>query len=98
MQILFRSNGVPGQIEQGEPCETRHTCPHTGCDKHFSTSGHARRHSRIHAALPSYECPHGDCEATFTRRDNCMQHQRARHTCQLVAHRIPGDREGSKGK
>jgi hypothetical protein len=68
--------------------ETRHLCPFTGCDKHFSTSGHARRHSRIHASLRPFECPHIDCDATFTRRDNCSQHQKSRHRSRLTAHRL----------
>jgi len=34
-----------------EAGQLRHVCPHTGCEKHFSTSGHARRHSRIHDPL-----------------------------------------------
>lgn len=70
---------------------TRHVCPYPGCDKHFSTSGHARRHSRIHYDLRPFECPHEGCSATFTRRDNCTQHQRARHAWQLTAHRLGED-------
>lgn len=78
-------------VRTGETGQMRHMCPHTGCDKHFSTSGHARRHSRIHDCLRPFECPHEGCHATFTRRDNCTQHQRARHKYQLVAHRIGGE-------
>lgn len=78
-------------VRTGEAGQMRHMCPHAGCDKHFSTSGHARRHSRIHDCLRPFECPHEGCHATFTRRDNCTQHQRARHKYQLVAHRIGGD-------
>lgn len=78
-------------VRTGETGQMRHMCPHAGCDKHFSTSGHARRHSRIHDCLRPFECPHEGCHATFTRRDNCTQHQRARHKFQLVAHRV-GDR------
>jgi hypothetical protein len=78
-------------VRTGEAGQMRHMCPHTGCDKHFSTSGHARRHSRIHDCLRPFECPHEGCHATFTRRDNCTQHQRARHKYQLVAHRIGGE-------
>jgi len=71
-----------------EAGQLRHVCPHTGCEKHFSTSGHARRHSRIHDPLRPFRCPHKGCYSTFTRRDNCTQHQKARHETVLVAHRI----------
>lgn len=60
--------------------QVRHLCPHPQCDKHFSTSGYARRHSRIHEKIRAYHCPHPDCKATFTRKDNCRQHQRKRHS------------------
>jgi hypothetical protein len=69
--------------ELGGGIETRHLCPHPGCDKHFSTSGHARRHSRNHAGVRPFACPHLGCEAAFTRRDNRSQHQKSRHRSQL---------------
>lgn len=92
--IVPSAPGVPSDavdLRTGESGQMRHMCPFPGCDKHFSTSGHARRHSRIHDCLRPFECPHEGCHATFTRRDNCTQHQRARHRYQLVAHRIGGD-------
>lgn len=93
--IVPTAHGAPSDaidLRTGEAGQMRHVCPHPGCDKHFSTSGHARRHSRIHDCLRPFECPHQGCHATFTRRDNCTQHQRARHRFQLVAHRI-GDEQ-----
>lgn len=62
-----------------EKNRTRYICPSAGCGKHFSTSGHARRHSHIHNKLRQYTCPHAGCCATFTRRDNCTHHQRVQH-------------------
>ncbi|PWN96975.1 hypothetical protein FA09DRAFT_292277, partial [Tilletiopsis washingtonensis] len=53
-----------------------YVCPHKGCDKTFSTSGHARRHSHTHKPQQPFVCPHDGCDATFSRRDNCTQHQR----------------------
>lgn len=90
--VVSKGTKSQGDSDADEDQEVRHVCPVAGCNKHFSTSGHARRHSRIHAALRPFECPHDGCGATFTRRDNCTQHQRARHNCQLVAHRIPAER------
>lgn len=66
----------------------RYVCRHPGCDKTFSTSGHARRHSHVHSPLCPFICPHEGCDATFSRRDNCTQHQRARHPQVLEAHRL----------
>ncbi|UZJ55620.1 hypothetical protein CBS101457_004940 [Exobasidium rhododendri] len=59
--------------------DVRYKCPHPTCDKLYSTSGHARRHSRIHTSTCLFQCPIEDCLATFTRRDNCTQHQKSVH-------------------
>lgn len=59
--------------------KTRYECPDRQCQQTFSTSGHARRHYRVHLESRSYTCPHQDCQASFTRRDNCTQHQRSMH-------------------
>jgi hypothetical protein len=84
----YNVDGAARSANDAVAKKTRHLCPIAGCDKHFSTSGHARRHSRIHASLRPFECPHIDCDATFTRRDNCSQHQKSRHRSQLTAHRL----------
>jgi len=44
------------------------------CEQHFSTSGHARRHSRIHTGERGAECP--ECGQRFSRQDNMQQHRR----------------------
>jgi uncharacterized Zn-finger protein len=65
--------------DSGQTSQVRHLCPHPGCEKHFSTSGHARRHSRIHGNIRPFTCPQPGCLATFTRNDNLQQHRRNRH-------------------
>lgn len=62
----------------------RYLCPEPECQKDFSTSGHARRHSRIHTDMTRFACPHEGCLATFSRRDNCTQHQRSSHKSVLL--------------
>ncbi|PWN31403.1 uncharacterized protein FA14DRAFT_128251 [Meira miltonrushii] len=57
----------------------RHLCPYVGCNKHFSSIAHARRHCRIHKELPPHRCSYQGCHASFSRRDNCIQHQKRRH-------------------
>jgi hypothetical protein len=53
------------------PCRFRAT---HGCDKTFTTSGHASRHSKIHTAEKAVACTHPGCEKKFTRADNMKQH------------------------
>jgi uncharacterized Zn-finger protein len=45
-----------------------------GCDKSFTTSGHASRHSKIHTAEKAVHCSFQDCQKKFTRADNMKQH------------------------
>ncbi|OAA53754.1 Zinc finger, C2H2-type/integrase, DNA-binding protein [Niveomyces insectorum RCEF 264] len=44
------------------------------CDKTFTTSGHASRHSKIHSAEKSVQCSYAGCPKKFTRSDNMKQH------------------------
>jgi len=53
------------------PCKYRHT---HGCEKTFTTSGHASRHSKIHTAEKAVACSYPDCSKKFTRADNMKQH------------------------
>ncbi|CZS97602.1 hypothetical protein WAI453_008738 [Rhynchosporium graminicola] len=53
------------------PC--RHRDSH-GCDKTFTTSGHASRHSKIHTAEKGVVCTWKGCQKKFTRGDNMKQH------------------------
>ncbi|UZJ57465.1 hypothetical protein CBS101457_006785 [Exobasidium rhododendri] len=68
-----------GDSDVGEESSRRYECLVSGCLKTFTTSGHARRHSRTHLGHKLFVCPHKGCRSTFTRRDNCRQHQRTRH-------------------
>ncbi|SPN97809.1 related to transcriptional repressor [Cephalotrichum gorgonifer] len=53
------------------PCRFRDS---HGCDKSFTTSGHASRHSRIHTAEKAVQCTYAGCQKKFTRADNMKQH------------------------
>lgn len=44
------------------------------CDKTFTTSGHASRHSKIHTAEKAVPCSFSGCTKKFTRADNMKQH------------------------
>ncbi|KAK4238240.1 transcriptional regulator NRG1 [Achaetomium macrosporum] len=45
-----------------------------GCEKTFTTSGHASRHSKIHTSEKSITCSFQGCLKKFTRTDNMKQH------------------------
>jgi hypothetical protein len=45
-----------------------------GCDRTFTTSGHASRHSKIHTAEKAVQCTFPGCQKKFTRADNMKQH------------------------
>jgi hypothetical protein len=45
-----------------------------GCNKTFTTSGHASRHSKIHTAEKAVACMHPSCQKKFTRVDNMKEH------------------------
>lgn len=53
------------------PCRYRDT---HGCEKTFTTSGHASRHSKIHTAEKAVQCTYQGCQKKFTRADNMKQH------------------------
>lgn len=53
------------------PCRYRDT---HACQKTFTTSGHASRHSKIHTAEKAVPCTHPGCPKKFTRADNMKQH------------------------
>ncbi|KAL5344769.1 transcriptional repressor [Pseudogymnoascus australis] len=46
----------------------------TGCEKTFTTSGHASRHSKIHTHEKGIQCAFANCPKEFTRTDNMKQH------------------------
>ena len=53
------------------PCRYRDS---HGCEKTFTTSGHASRHSKIHTAEKAVQCTYPGCHKKFTRADNMKQH------------------------
>ncbi|KAI0205000.1 hypothetical protein F4808DRAFT_318133 [Astrocystis sublimbata] len=53
------------------PCRYRES---HGCEKTFTTSGHASRHSKIHTAEKAVQCSFAGCHKKFTRADNMKQH------------------------
>ncbi|KAK0612951.1 hypothetical protein B0T17DRAFT_498869 [Bombardia bombarda] len=63
----------PGAERSGKryPCRYRET---HGCEKTFTTSGHASRHSKIHTAEKAVPCSFHTCSKKFTRADNMKQH------------------------
>jgi len=63
----------PGGERPGKryPCRFRET---HGCEKTFTTSGHASRHSKIHTAEKAVPCSFVGCPKKFTRADNMKQH------------------------
>lgn len=75
-----RNNNGESSSSSKVEAKKRHQCPHPGREKDFSTSGHARRHSRIHDDVHPFVCPHQNCPATFTRKDNLKQHRRIKHS------------------
>jgi len=62
--------------QKGPDGKKRYPCSYPGCDKTFSTSGHAARHSRIHTGQKPYRCTFPGCKARFSRQDNSLQHYR----------------------
>lgn len=65
------SSSVPERPGKRYPCRYRDT---HGCDKTFTTSGHASRHSKIHTAEKAVPCTYPNCHKKFTRADNMKQH------------------------
>ncbi|RYP08449.1 hypothetical protein DL765_008779 [Monosporascus sp. GIB2] len=62
---------VPERATKRYPCRYRDS---HGCEKTFTTSGHASRHSKIHTAEKAVQCTYPGCHKKFTRADNMKQH------------------------
>ncbi|KLU87556.1 hypothetical protein MAPG_06555, partial [Magnaporthiopsis poae ATCC 64411] len=71
------SAGSPGATAPTDRPGKRYPCRYRdshGCEKTFTTSGHASRHSKIHTAEKAVQCTHPGCAKKFTRADNMKQH------------------------
>lgn len=62
---------MPDRPGKRYPCRYRDS---HGCEKTFTTSGHASRHSKIHTAEKAVQCTFTGCQKKFTRADNMKQH------------------------
>ncbi|KAF9869799.1 hypothetical protein CkaCkLH20_12716 [Colletotrichum karsti] len=62
---------LPERPGKRYPCRYRDS---HGCEKTFTTSGHASRHSKIHTAEKAVQCTFHGCQKKFTRADNMKQH------------------------
>ncbi|KAI5862694.1 hypothetical protein GGS23DRAFT_88248 [Durotheca rogersii] len=65
------SSAAPEKVGKRYPCRYRES---HGCEKTFTTSGHASRHSKIHTAEKAVQCTYPGCHKKFTRADNMKQH------------------------
>ncbi|EHA58013.1 hypothetical protein MGG_13156 [Pyricularia oryzae 70-15] len=65
------SSSNPTSTGKRYPCRYRDS---HGCEKTFTTSGHASRHSKIHTAEKAVQCTYPGCNKKFTRADNMKQH------------------------
>lgn len=65
------NSSVPERPGKRYPCRYRDS---HGCEKTFTTSGHASRHSKIHTAEKAVQCTYTGCHKKFTRADNMKQH------------------------
>ncbi|KAI1736527.1 hypothetical protein F4680DRAFT_431677 [Xylaria scruposa] len=65
------SNASQEKSGKRYPCRYRES---HGCEKTFTTSGHASRHSKIHTAEKAVQCTFPGCHKKFTRADNMKQH------------------------
>jgi hypothetical protein len=92
---LIRQQSATNSSGSSSPSgsKKRYPCTHPGCDKTFSTSGHAARHNRIHTGTKPYRCMFPGCKATFSRQDNALAHFRTGHA--LTKQRI-GEIEDSQ--
>jgi hypothetical protein len=67
----YQNPNVPERGPKRYPCRYRES---HGCEKTFTTSGHASRHSKIHTAEKAVSCTWTGCQKKFTRADNMKQH------------------------
>lgn len=84
------------RVAKRYPCRYRDS---HGCEKTFTTSGHASRHSKIHTAEKAVQCTFENCTKKFTRSDNMKQHLETHNkekdrAPRLPSHKSSGSRSG----
>lgn len=89
------SSGKQGSERSGKRFPCRYREAH-GCDKTFTTSGHASRHSKIHTAEKAVPCTHPGCTKKFTRADNMKQHLETHSKGKSRSSTRPSGSSGSK--
>jgi hypothetical protein len=70
-----KASSETADTDPEKPIKKRHPCglaAKTGCDKMFTTSGHAARHAKVHTGEKETPCP--ECGKHFARVDNMKQH------------------------
>lgn len=67
----YGNQNAPERGTKRYPCRFRDS---HHCEKTFTTSGHASRHSKIHTAEKAVHCTYQGCQKKFTRADNMKQH------------------------
>jgi uncharacterized Zn-finger protein len=67
----YQNGSISERGQKRYPCRFRESM---GCEKTFTTSGHASRHSKIHTAEKGVSCSWPGCQKKFTRADNMKQH------------------------
>jgi hypothetical protein len=67
----YPNGSISERGQKRYPCRFRESM---GCEKTFTTSGHASRHSKIHTAEKGVSCSWPGCQKKFTRADNMKQH------------------------
>lgn len=84
--VSYEDDLIPGPVPAppnaapcpgGERSAKRFACRFRdtlGCEKTFTTSGHASRHAKIHTAEKGVHCSFEGCTKKFTRADNMKQH------------------------
>ncbi|KAF4621949.1 hypothetical protein G7Y89_g14396 [Cudoniella acicularis] len=67
----YHNNAVSDRGQKRYSCRYKEAL---NCEKTFTTSGHASRHSKIHTAEKAVPCTFKFCQKKFTRNDNMKQH------------------------
>ncbi|TQS33747.1 hypothetical protein Golomagni_05897 [Golovinomyces magnicellulatus] len=75
--LVYDEDSYYKRANTNEHAPRRYPCRYRDshhCQKTFTTSGHASRHSKIHTAEKGVSCTWAGCQKKFTRSDNMKQH------------------------